>query len=267
MKKDDAYYPSATNMSKYWKYLGYMVEYIKYGDWKSVKSSLKFVFKGEPEAEKRYATSKLGRFLIRKGTTDFQFINYAYERQIRDYIFKNRDQFDTYIDIGACIGEYCVWIASLGKKVFAFEPVPANFQGLEENVALNNQQENITAYNVGLGEKEGMVHFDILSTVTGSSHISKDQEKEGNVKIEVMDKILKESVVPDDSKVIMKLDVEGMEVEVLKGATEFLRRISDLKVIFEHSFAGTDEVKSFLDTTGTYEYKYLDKYNIMAIKQ
>ena len=267
MKKDDAYYPSATNMSKYWKYLGYLVEYLKYGDWKSVKSSLKFVFKGQPESERRYANSRLGKFLIRKGTTDFQFINYAYERQIRNYILKHQDEFDTYIDIGACIGEYCVWIASLGKEVFAFEPVPANYEGLMENVSLNKQEKSITAFNVGLGKHEGMVHFDILSTVTGSSHISKDQDQEGNVKIEVLDKVLDESIIKDESAVLMKLDVEGMEVDVLTGAKQFLKRIPNLSIIFEHSFAGTEEIKSFLNTTGSYDYKYLDKYNIIAVKE
>ena len=267
MKKDKAYYPSALNLSKYWKYLQYIIQYAKFGDWKSIKTSFIYVLSGKPEPKNRYAKSKLGKFLIRKGTTDFQFINYAYEKNIRDYILKNIDCFDTYVDVGACIGEYCVWLSSLGKEVYAFEPVQANYQGLIENVSINNQEENIKAYNVGLGKDEGMVHFDIFSTVTGSSRISEDQTKKANVKIEVLDQVLNESQIPDDRKVIIKLDVEGMEVEVLKGAKNFLKRMSFIGVIYEHSFAGADEIKSFLESTGNYTYQALDDYNTIAIRK
>ncbi len=267
MKKDDAYYPSATRISKYYQYLQYIIEYMKFDDWKSIMSSLKFVLTNEAEHENRYAKSKLGKFLIRKGTTDFQFINYAYEKEIRNYLLKNIDTYDTYVDVGACIGEYCVWLGSLGKKVYAFEPVKANYNGLIENVSINNLDDIINTYNVGLGKEEAMVHFDIYSTVTGSSHISENQTNKANVKIEVLDKLLDSSQIANDRKIIMKLDVEGMEVDVLRGARNFLQRVAYIGVIYEHSFAGADEIKNFLETTGEYTYQTLDKYNTIAIRK
>src|SRR6266567_403395 len=123
------YKPSWKKTSKYGKYLRYFAEYLKYGDFKSLRFSLKFMFAHKLPAEDYEANSGMGRFMIRKNTNDFQFVNYAYEKAIKDYFIKNIDTFDVFIDVGACIGEYDIWLAKKGKRCIAVEPI--SFKGLE----------------------------------------------------------------------------------------------------------------------------------------
>lgn len=268
MKRDNAYYPSAFAGNKYFQYLRYLMEYARYNDWASIKSSFQLVLNGSTEKRKRVAESRLGKFFIRPGTTDFQFINYAYERKIRNYLKQNLSSFNVFIDVGACIGEYCIWLAKKGKRCYAFEPVPKNFDALKENAALNNVLEYLKAYPYGLGEKDEEVVFEVMETVTGSSHICRDNNKKGEkISIKRLDDLLNINKIQNSTPVIMKMDVEGMEVEVLKGAKDFVNRIQNLRIIYEHSFSGNEKIKAILLSAGNFDFTFLDKYNIMAIKK
>ncbi|MGJ3234265.1 FkbM family methyltransferase [Marivirga sp.] len=268
MKKDDAYYPSAFAANKYFQYFRYLIEFAKYNDWASIKSSFRLVLMGSAEKKQRIAKSRLGNFLIREGTTDFQFINYAYERKIRNYLKTNINSFDVFIDIGACIGEYCVWLAQHNKECYAFEPVPKNYIALEENINLNNVKNKVKTYPYGLGEKEEEVLFEVMDSVTGSSHINRNNNISGEkIKIKELNNILPESEINSEKRIILKMDVEGMEVDVLNGGHKFIERIKNLRVIYEHSFSGADEIKNKLLKLGNFEFKHLDEYNMMATKK
>ncbi|MBA4445858.1 hypothetical protein FHL01_10755, partial [Cylindrospermopsis raciborskii CS-506_C] len=116
MSQVEAYKPSWKNLSKYGVYIHYFVEYLKHGDLKSLGASLKYVLTHKLPQQDYTTSSGMGKFLIRKNTTDFQFINYAYEKSIKDYLRNNLNNFDVFIDLGACIGEYSIWLAKEGKR-------------------------------------------------------------------------------------------------------------------------------------------------------
>ena len=209
----------------------------------------------------------MGQFIIRKGSTDFQFVNYAYEKLIREYLRKNLNSFDVFIDVGACIGEYCIWLANKGKTCYAFEPVPKNYDALKRNVELNNVQSSIHDFNLGLGSSDEKLLFEVMDTVTGSSRANPNLKSGGvYVPIKRMDDVLPVDVLDGKSRVVMKMDVEGMEIEVLKGASDFLSRIDDLRIIYEHTFAGDNSIKSYLLDISEFSFTQLDEYNIMAKK-
>lgn len=110
------YKPSLLSFNKYFTYLDYFKEFIACKDFKSLGASFKYVMTHKGPKEDYLANSKMGSFLIRKGTNDFQFINRAYERKVKGYIQDHLDSFDVFIDVGACIGEYCIWLAKQGKN-------------------------------------------------------------------------------------------------------------------------------------------------------
>src|SRR5215469_13631420 len=103
------YKPSLWKLEKYKTYFDYFKEYLVCRDFKSLGASLKYMFMHRLPVESYQTRSKMGDFVIRQQTTDFQFINYAYERRIKQYMADNIDSFDVFIDAGACIGEYCIW--------------------------------------------------------------------------------------------------------------------------------------------------------------
>ncbi|RFS19574.1 FkbM family methyltransferase [Chitinophaga silvatica] len=264
--KDEAYYPSWKNVSQYKQYLSYFGEYVRYGDWKSLSASLKMVLLNKPSQKEWNTTSAMGRFKIRKGTTDFQFINYAYERQVRDYLKQQITdrKFDAFIDIGACIGEYDIWLASLGIQCVAFEPV--NYKAIEENIKLNNVGDKIKLYACGLGSKQEKVNFNVMTTVTGSSYIDRNSTSEGNIPIERFDDLLPQLGLNPAMNVIVKLDVEGMETEVLEGARQFISTYPHLRVIFER-YENDNTVNDKLSELADFRFERIDKYNYLAIKQ
>src|SRR5882724_195686 len=158
------YRPRLFNTAKYFIYLDYFRQYLAYLDFRSLGASLKYVFTHKLPAADYKTRSKMGNFFIRRQTTDFQFINYAYERKVKEYIKKNLDTFDVFIDAGACIGEYAVWLAKLGKKSIAIEPV--NFEALKKNITLNQMEDHVQVFAVGLGSKKERVYFYVPEGVT-----------------------------------------------------------------------------------------------------
>ena len=262
--KDPAYYPSWKNWSKYGKYIAYFAEYIRYRDWKSLKAALRYVLFNKPTYATWKAKSAMGYFFIRKGTTDFQFINYAYEKRVRNYLkdLVASGKIDVFIDIGACIGEYDIWLARHGIYCIAFEPV--NHEALRENILLNQLENRIKVYPFGLGSKQEKVSFKIMGTVTGSSRIDR-YAKGGNILIQRLDDMLPELGIDFNSQFVMKLDVEGMETEVLDGARDFIANAKHLKIIFE-KYEHDDTVNNKLSALANFSFHKIDRYNYVATK-
>jgi FkbM family methyltransferase len=267
MAEVKAYQPTITSGRKYKLYLAYLREYIRQGDWHSLLSAFRFLLGGKREAKDRIAKSRLGTFAVRKGTIDFQFINFYYESEIRKYLLSKLSEFDVFVDVGACIGEYSIWLARLGKHSFAFEPVPANYACIKQNIGLNKVEDKLTAYNFGLGAKEAKVPFSIDLRETGSSHfVEGEAQNLPTLEIKTLDNALNPSVISNHQRVIMKLDVEGMEEAVIRGASSFIERMASLEIIYEDKHSGIDEVKQLLQQYASFTFRKIDDHNTLAVK-
>lgn len=266
MQKDNAYYPSVYNFSKYTTYLKYFYEFLKYGDFNSLKASYHYLLRNIPPTKSWQATSRLGKFHLRKGTNDFLFINYAYEKKVRDYLARESKNMTSFIDIGACIGEFCVWLAGKGVNCIAFEPV--NYEAARENFRLNNVEDKVKLYSCGLGSEEKKVYFDIKKVVTSSSRIDRNRMDEpGNIEIKTLDNILPDGTFSDADNVVIKLDVEGMEVDVLEGGKNIIAGTKNISVIYEHTVSGNDDIREKLLSLGNFEFRKLDDVNTLAKKK
>lgn len=261
---EEVYYPSWKNLNKYFIYLNYFLEYVKHKDFKSLKASLKYVLNKKLPKEEYVTKSGMGLFSIRKNSTDFQFINYAYEKSIKDYLLENIDSFDVFIDAGACIGEYCIWLAKLNKKCIAIEPV--NFAALQKNVLLNKLDDRIQIFNYGLGNVKEEVYFEIPDDVKSSSHINRNEPKTPNVHIETFDALSYKFNINKNDRIIFKLDVEGMEVEAIQGATAFIKSCSNLRIIYEHFLSDGYRNDKVLQSITNFNITDIDKVNRIATK-
>ena len=123
---------------------------------------------------------------------------------------------DTVIDIGANIGFYTLLFRNIvGKKgrVIAFEPEPKNFSLLRKTIDTNNF-ENVIAYQMAVGSKNSKVKL-LLSEDAGEHQISDN----GHIDVDCirLDDYIK-------SADFIKLDVEGYEIEILKGMQNLLQK-------------------------------------------
>lgn len=77
-------------------------------------------------------------------------------------------------DIGAHVGSFSVYAASFGAKVYAFEPDPANYQKLLENIKLNHFEDRIVAFNHAITDKRGTMKLASMEGNTGGHSLYLD---------------------------------------------------------------------------------------------
>lgn len=145
------------------------------------------------------------------------------------------------IDVGANVGTYTVEFAPRCAQVYAFEPQRFVYYQLCGNIALNNLR-NVLAYNVALGSPSERGRHQLMTVMspdcTGSSL---DRTKIDHEKIIKPENLLgTEEVLMaclDDYDIggveLIKIDVEGHELNVLQGGVEFLKRNRWPRVLFE----------------------------------
>ena len=118
---------------------------------------------------------------------------------------------DVFIDVGANVGTYTIWAADLGATVVALEPAPDTCALLRENVALNGYP--VEVIEAAAGAEPGTVRFtagrDCLNQVDASG--------EAEVAVVVLDDVIGTRRVRG-----VKVDVEGFELEVLRGCRSAL---------------------------------------------
>ncbi|WP_119460994.1 FkbM family methyltransferase [Rhodospirillaceae bacterium SYSU D60014] len=132
----------------------------------------------------------------------------------------------TVVDIGANVGAYTLLAAKRvgpGGRVVAFEAAPQIYRFLMENVD-RNRFGNVVVENVAVGQAEGHLRFTVQAGDLGKSHVHSPLEDDG---VEVIDI----SVIDLDGYCsrsglrridYMKIDVEGYEMPVLRGARRTL---------------------------------------------
>lgn len=129
-----------------------------------------------------------------------------------------------FLDVGANIGSYSV-LAAAGPRarVTAIEPIPETYSKLLDNIYLNRLGSNITAHCLGLSAKKGVLRFSSdLDTV---NHVLAENETVKATEVQV---VRLDDLLGEDCPVVIKIDVEGHELSVLKGGLAFLRILACL---------------------------------------
>ncbi len=250
-------------------YYKYFYDYIKHREFGFVISAINYIVFKKPCRKTSLLRSQTGYFLSRKGTIDFQFANYAYEWSVKSFILNNYKNYDIFFDVGSNVGTYAVLMAKAGMKVFAFEPIVENYRAIIINIHLNSLENKVKAFNFGLGDKENNIDFIYDPVNTGASHYSHPGENKGiheTVKIKTLDSVYREFGLKKTDRILMKVDVEGMEVEAFDGAKEFLELFSDLLIVFESKHTGLDNIRKVLDNIADFEYMTIDHYNTATKK-
>lgn len=159
------------------------------------------------------------------------------------------------VDVGANIGNHTLFFAKVcGLTVYAFEPYPKTFQILERNVELNGLGDRVVCSNTGLGSVTGQATIQVMDAKNlGKTMLHRDAEGGHVSQIQRLDDIdLPEPLA------LLKIDVEGMELEVLRGAEETIRRDKPLLYIEAQTPAFLASVEMLLLGAG---YIVLDRFN------
>ena len=153
------------------------------------------------------------------------------------------------VDIGANIGYFTLIFARLvGEKgkVFAFEPEPNNFNLLKKNIEINGYK-NVNLINKAVSNKSGKIKLYIDNVNYGGHSLIAEIPNRQSIEIE---SIKLDDFFSANKKIdFIKIDVEGAELEVLKGMSNLLNQKDDIKILLEFNPL---MLKSFGVTTQEY---------------
>ena len=155
-----------------------------------------------------------------------------YEREVFNKLLDVLKSGSVFIDVGAHIGRYSFLIAKLiGRDglVIAVEPDPSAFKALLTGIKLNTLG-NVLALNIALGDSEGKAIL-CQKLVTATSSITEFEKCQRLVEVplKMLDSVIEELGLGRVDAI--KIDVEGAEIRVLKGAVNTIRRFKPFIVI------------------------------------
>jgi FkbM family methyltransferase len=162
---------------------------------------------------------------------------------------------EMFFDIGANFGLYSVLLADEAglSEIHAFEPLPRNAYQLGANLFLNNLDQRVRIHNLALSDREGMLDFYVDPHSTGVSTLYPVETRDRSGVYQTM---LQVPAAPFDGlfvlagkRCLMKIDVEGAELQVLAGMRRFLANNS-LAMQIETTPKTRDAVITFMEQAG-----------------
>jgi len=175
----------------------------------------------------------------------------------------------TIFDVGANMGQFSIAAGHLYPQadIFSFEPDPDTFSIFKKNI---KRCKNINAYNYAFGNEDGTIGFNKNSYHHSSSFLNLHKENTdfpgGNITT------IKVNIFRLDTKVVdfaiqkpalLKLDVQGFELQVLKGGVSSLSQFkyilleASLDTLYENQ-PDFSQINNFLEINGFLLYKMMD---------
>ena len=148
---------------------------------------------------------------------------------LKKFLSDQRITCDTCLDIGANIGNHSLFFADLFSKVISFEPNERPFKLLKFNSSL---AENIQPFNLGLSTKTMELPVKLRPLNSGSARICNNENPDTFFSVVSLDDFLMKNEHSDIS--FMKIDVEGHELMVLKGAKSTLEKYKPIIALEMH---------------------------------
>lgn len=144
---------------------------------------------------------------------------------------------DLFVDVGANVGVYSLWASEIdGVDVLAFEPSTGTHVRTTENVELNGLSDRIRVVRKAVGAERGVARF-----TTGLDAIN--QIADGDVgPTELVDVTTIDYELGLHVPAIIKIDVEGKELEVIRGGRQLISRYQPALVIEVNDPAGLSEL-------------------------
>ena len=202
-------------------------------------------------------------FILPDNNRDYYASNGLFENNLIEWSKQFGAPDKNFLDIGAHSGTYSLCLARNFNQVYAFEPQRMTFYTLCGSVALSNLR-NIQCLNFGLGSsvQSGSTELKIISADGGGSTIQpvhSDQQilAVETVEIRTLDSLQLENVG------FIKMDVEGNELDVLRGGISSIKRWGRPRILFENNTSDT-AIFEFLLENG-YKYTRINGYSNMFL--
>lgn len=216
--------------------------------------------------------TRFGTFKIRPDTSDAANVSPAFERRDQNFLLSlikeilGKDKRILFLDIGGDLGSYSILaanqFASDKMGIHCFEPVQSSCDLISENLRLNRVENRVVLHPVALLNQDNPETKIYLDEATpGSSTIKNSDTVQSStivVKAQKLDSLLLKEI-PAYDVIIMKIDVEGVEKEVLLGAEKVLHEGKDVFLMVEDFI--DPSIITFLQENNWHFLKKVTTYN------
>lgn len=163
-------------------------------------------------------------------------------------------------DIGANIGNHSLWFAKImGAQVWAFEPVEINALVHCINMEINHVKDRVHLFQIALDKLDGELSMGMAkegNMGTWSMH-SGESEKSVKVRVTPLDSLLEKS--PQARPVsLIKIDVEGMEPNVLQGARETIQQFKPVLALESATLSELGAVETLISPWGYFPVEVMN---------
>ena len=169
---------------------------------------------------------------------------------------------DIVIEVGSHIGSFTVPIARLAKSVFSFEPQRTVFQVLNTNL-ITNGIHNVYSYMNAVGKEDKLlwlkeIDYDSIKSLdegfnSGGIHLKQISAENNGYPCK---QITLDSFIPKEADVkFIKVDAEEMEIDVLKGAVDIIKRCRPLMYLESHM--SNKELPEYVFTLGYKVFEHI----------
>lgn len=180
---------------------------------------------------------------------------------------KGKGKDGIFVDVGANVGMASFAAAVMGVRVLAFEPVLENLQRICEGVYFNRVGDLVTVFEAAASDRKGNITFHKLvgrldnsavSAVGAKLAFKSNEEIELQVRTIPLDEVIEES----DRVLLLKIDVQGWEYHVLKGASKLLSRkkgeapyiiYEEDEKLLQASNSSAKDIRDFLKSVGYHD--------------
>jgi FkbM family methyltransferase len=179
-----------------------------------------------------------------------------FDKIVPEAIWRLLDKGETAVEIGANIGQNSLLMAARAGRdgrVLAFEPHPEIFLELKANHERSQNRDfaPVQLERAALGQTSGeatLIELEEFSHNRGSAALREDVTTEKGIKVSV--RRLDDFLGPSDHVGVCKIDVEGHELDVLKGSGNALQRRAIRDIVFEDFNPKPSPVTDFLEQNG-----------------
>lgn len=163
------------------------------------------------------------RVLLRNGTTDIDILKEIHLENMYEKNYHPKVG-DVVFDVGSHVGIFTLKASRLVGPtglVFAFEPEPENFILLKRSVALNKAT-NVRIFREAVSSRSAMLQLHIHPIYSGMHSVQYGVDRTAKISVPsvTLDQVIRKYDIQEVN--LLKLDVEGHELEVLRGADRFL---------------------------------------------
>lgn len=203
------------------------------------------------------------KFIIEKSDIQLRWNVYCGMFEFEDmcFLLHALNKNNLFIDVGANVGSFSILSSKVvGAETLSFEPVPETIKKLRKNISINEVEKFVTILNKAVGSTSGKVkisNYIDTANVLNRIHLKNTNDDKNLIEVELT---TLDQEISTKKNYLLKIDIEGFELEALRGSNKILSDDKLIALIIENN-----NLSNFYGIENDAVHKFLKKYNLFPV--